>query len=311
MMLRPFEQLPFEAVPSAPIRPHPWWRLERLEARVAFNGAPRTMVYRKAGSGPPLLLVHGFMTTGYSWRYAIEPLAERWTVYAPDLIGCGESEHPRGSYAPEHVADSIGSFVRAVGIEGCAAIGNSMGGYLCMHLALRDPSVLSSLVNLHSPGLVTPRMRALRVALDVVPGWRNALRWVVQRDAERWVHRNVHYYDERLKSREEHRVYGGPLETRAGFDGFASMLDETLDARAMERFERALRERGAFPIPLCLVYAKRDPMVPPEVGERLAAIVRGAALVWMDEASHFAHVDATDRFVAIAERFFATEASGR
>lgn len=303
MTLRPFEQLAFDDVSQEPIRPHAWWRLERREVAVAFNGAQSTVVYRKAGSGPPLLLVHGFMTTGYSWRYAIEHLSKRWTVYAPDLVGCGESEKPRGSYAPEHVADSIGAFVRAVNIEGCATIGNSMGGYLCMHLALRDAQALGSLVNLHSPGVATGRMRALRWALDVVPGWKRVLRRVVQHDAQRWVHRNVHYFDERLKSREEHRVYGAPLETREGFDGFVSMLDETLDVRAMVRFERALRERGTFPIPLCLVYARRDPMVPPVVGERLASLVRGAKLLWMDDASHFAHVDATERFVPIAEEF--------
>jgi pimeloyl-ACP methyl ester carboxylesterase len=302
MTLEPFEQLPFDAVPSLPSRPHPWWSLDRLEARATFNGAPRKVVYRKAGSGP-LLLVHGFMTTGYSWRYAIGSLAERWTVYAPDLIGCGESEKPRGSYSPESMADMIGSFARAVGVEGCAAIGNSMGGYLCMHLALRDPRALSSLVNLHSPGVATARMRALRWALDFVPGWRRALRWAVQRDVHRWVHRNVHYYDERLKSREEHRVYGAPLATEDGFEGFASMLDETLDVRAMARFERALGASGRFPIPLLLVYARRDPMVPPAVGERLAKLLPDARLQWMDEASHFAHVDATERFLPLAESF--------
>ena len=88
------------------------------------------------------------------------------------------------------------------------------------------------------------------------------------------------------------------------------MLDETLDVRAMDRFERALRERAAFPIPLLLAYAREDPMVPPVVGERLAALVRDATLCWLDDASHFAHVDAADRFVPLAERFL-RESAGR
>ena len=66
----------------------------------------------------------------------------------------------------------------------------------------------------------------------------------------------------------------------------------------MRAFERALRALdGRFPIPLRLVYARRDPMVPPSVGKRLARLLPSAEMVWLDRASHFAHVDATEPFV--------------
>lgn len=309
-MSAPFQQLAFADVPDAPRVPHGFFdaRTMRVVVRTRHFGEVGVHL-RVHGSGPPLLLVHGFMTTGYSWRYAMRALGERFTLYIPDLVGCGRSDKPDVAYTPDAVAEFLGALIDALSLRGAPAIGNSLGGYLCMRLALRDPSALSRLVNLHSPGLPTARMWALRTALDLVPGWRRALGWAVRRDPERWVHRNVHYYDETLKSREEHREYAAGLSTPAGLQAFTRMLDETLDARAMAGFERQLRAIDRFPVPLMLVYAREDPMVPPAIGHRLHALTPGAELVWLDRASHFAHVDAADRFVETVLPFLTKPAS--
>ena len=58
-------------------------------------------------------------------------------------------------------------------------------------------------------------------------------------------------------------------------------------------------------MPLLLLYAERDPMVPPRFGDVFAGLIPGAKLVWLREASHFAHVDATDRFLAPVDEFLA------
>ncbi len=254
----------------------------------------RVRVY---GKGPPLLLVHGFMTSSYSFRYVLEPLGARFTCFVPDLVGAGRSDKPDASYLPDHLATSIGELLSALGIRGAPAIGNSLGGYLMMRLALRDPGATSRLVNLHSPGLPTARMRALSAALTVVGDVEPILRWLVWRSPERWVHRNVHYFDETLKSREEHAEYAAPLRTPEGIRAFARMLTETLDVAEMASFERELAARRRFPIPLSLVYAARDPMVPPSVGDRFRALLPDARFTRLEDASHFAHVDASDRFV--------------
>lgn len=297
--LAPFQQLPFRDVPVRPRLAHGYFetRIETVEVETPALGRVRTHV-RVHGEGPPLLLVHGFMTTSYSWRYALRPLGERFTLYMPDLAGCGRSDKPDRPYTPEALAGFLGALLEKLSLRGIPAIGNSLGGYLCMQLALADEGALSRLVNLHSPGLPTARMRALRTALDILPGWKRAVGFAVQHDPERWVHRNVHYFDESLKSREEHEEYGAPLATPEGLSAFLRMLDETVDVRAMARFEARLRSLARFPIPLQLVYARRDPMVPPAVGERLHALLPGSELIWLDDASHFAHVDATERFVS-------------
>jgi pimeloyl-ACP methyl ester carboxylesterase len=299
----PFRQLPFDEVPDAPRVPHRWADAVRSDLAITTPelGSTRIAVHSYGpATAPPLVLVHGLMTAGYSFRYLLALLGARYRLVIPDLPGAGESDHPDVYLGPDVLARAIIATVDALGMRGARVIGNSMGGYLCMRAALLDPGAIGRLVNLHSPGVPTARMRALRWALRVLPA-----RWLVdrmvRRDPERWVHRNVHYFDESLKSREEHRIYAAPLATPAGRRAFYRHLHDALDAREMARFARALRATP-FPIPLLLVYAERDPMVPPAVGERLHALVPSARFVRLADASHFAHVDAAERFVeAIGE----------
>ncbi len=306
MTLAPFQQMRFEDLPAEPRIAHPFFSLrdERVRVRSAHFGDV-TLSVRRMGSGPPLVLVHGLMTSSYSFRYVLEPLAKTYEVIVFDLPGAGRSEAPDVPYDAESMADLIGETMDELGVKGARVIGNSMGGYLCMWLALRRPDVMSRLVNLHSPGMATPRMDALEAALGWIPGAPRIVDALVRRDPERWAFRNVHYYDESLKSREEAREYAAPLRTVEGRKAFTRYLRETLRASTMRRFERALRAARPFPVPLLLVYARHDPMVPPSVGARLAACVPDARLVWLERGSHFAHVDAPDAFLETALPFLA------
>lgn len=251
-----------------------------------------TVHYREMGAGPPLLLVHGLMTTSYSWRYVFASLAQNRRVIALDLVGCGRTDKPAGRYGPREVAAFIAEFSAALGIRGCDVVGNSMGGYLCMVLALDDPGAMRRLVNIHSPGVPMARLFALRAAM-ALPGSSRLLHALINVDARYWVHKNVHYWDEAVKSLEEAHEYGDPLRLPEGSAALAAYLRDTLDPRHMRSFVRRL-QRERFGVPLSLIYAKRDPMVPPWVGERLAALVPDAELLWLDDCSHFAHVDRPD-----------------
>jgi pimeloyl-ACP methyl ester carboxylesterase len=295
----PFRRGRFEDLPERPRRPHPYFdaRSERVQVTTAALGTLAAQV-RVAGSGPPLLLVHGLMTSSYSWRYVLEPLGKRFTVYAPDLPGAGSSE-PAPSYAPQACADWIGALQRALGIRGCRVIGNSMGGYLCMRLALSDPGALDRLVNVHSPGVPEARLVLLRAAL-ALPGARAVLEGRVQRDPLRWAHANVHYFDESLKSLEEAHAYGDPLASGAGFAAFFGYLRDTMGIGPIREFQATLQDRKArglpFPVPLVHLYARKDPMVPSRFGPVLADRT-ASPLVWIEDASHFMHVDAVERFL--------------
>lgn len=299
---RAFHQLPFEEVPERPTVPHRWAETTREDITIEHAGLPPTRIAVRAyGSGPPLVLVHGLMTAGYSFRYVLELLGAHYRLLIPDLPGAGHSDHPDVYLGPDVLARSIIATIDALGVRGARVIGNSMGGYLCMRAALIDPGAIGRLVNLHSPGVPTARMHALYWALRVLPaGW--LVDRLVRRNPEKWVHENVHYFDESLKSREEHREYARPLATREGRRTFYRHLKDSLSVREMKQFVKHLRARP-FPVPLLLVYAKQDPMVPPIVGDKLHALVPQAEMIRLDDASHFAHVDAAPRFCAAIEPF--------
>ena len=305
----PFRQGRFEDLPALPRLPHGYFqtKAEEIAVETPALGRIRTHV-RVHGSGPPLLLVHGLMTTSYSWRYALGPLGERFTCYAPDLPGAGRTECANDrAYHPEALAQWLGALQRALGIRGERVIGNSMGGYLCLRLALSDPDAISRLVCAHAPGVPEARLVALGAAL-AIPGARSVLSHVIRRNPLRWAHANVHYWDESLKSIEEAHEYGDPLATRDGATAFIKYLGETMALEPIKEFQRALLDRRArsepFPVKTLLLYARRDPMVPPRFGTVFAERL-GAPIVWLDEGSHFAHVDALDRFLPPVLAFLA------
>lgn len=305
---QPFEQIPYDELPEKPRRSHAYDETAagRVQVATAAFGSVNTH-YRVYGSGPPLLLVHGLMTSSYSWRYVFEPLGEQFTLYAPDLPGTGETDKVvDAEYTPRNLAEWIGAFQRVVEIRGCPVVGNSLGGYICMWLALREPDAISRLVNVHSPGIPTARLKLLRT-LAGLPGLPRLVAWLARRNPNKWAHERVHYYDESLKSKEESRAYGKPISSKEGSQAFVKYLTETLDTRLMREFVDELEHRRneglEFPVPLLLLYAERDPMIPPEIGVQLAELCPSAEYETIADASHFAHIDAPERFVEAISPF--------
>lgn len=300
--MKPFQQLAFDAVPAVPNRPHGYFDVPHRSIEVDSKPfGPVRIHVREAGDGEPLLLIHGLMTTSYSWRYVIEPLAQRFRVIAPDLVGCGASDKPVVDYSVENVARFVAELQEALGVRGCRVVGNSMGGYVCMRLAQQDPAAMSKLVNIHSPGLPMFRLHALKTAL-ALPGSEVLFHWLIRRDPLRWAHTRVHYWDESVKSLEEAHAYGDPLAKEDGRTALSRYLRDTMAPAGIERFVAELR-RQPFPVPLRLIYARRDPMVPPEVGTGLHALVPEAELIWLDRCSHFAHVDRPEKLVELIAEF--------
>lgn len=315
--MRPFEQGRFEDLPLRPRVPHPYFETEAIEVSLRWgerSGTRARAHVRRYGKGPPLLLIHGLMTSSYSWRYVLAALGERFTCYAPDLPGNGASDACVGvSYDPSSLVAWIAALQEALGITGAPCIANSMGGYLALTAAL-DGVPFGSLVQVHGPGVPEARIMVMHAAF-AVPGAHALFHALVARDPERWCHRNVHYFDESLKSLEEARQYAEPLRTDAGRRALGKYLTETLSTgpmRALQAKLTARRDRGEpFPCPLLLVYARRDPMVPPRFGKVYAERIPSARIVWLDESSHFPHVDAPDRFLAPVLEFLEEHGAAR
>ena len=92
--------------------------------------------YLRAGSGPPLLLLHGLMGYSWSWRFNMQALGEHFTVYAPDFPGCGFSQ--RADSLPGSLqsdAEALLKFMDQLGIGEFDLFGSSRGGGVSIMLA--------------------------------------------------------------------------------------------------------------------------------------------------------------------------------
>ena len=93
------------------------------------------VVYRMAGSGPAVVLIHGMINSSRHWRAVAERLAADHTVIAPDLIGHGDSATPRGDYSIGAHATAIRDLLSAIAEcspDACVLLSYSCRGLLSL-----------------------------------------------------------------------------------------------------------------------------------------------------------------------------------
>src|SRR4051795_12091477 len=125
------------------------------------------VVYRIAGSGPAVVLVHGMVNSSRHWQAVASRLADRYTVIAPDLVGHGDSPTPRGDYSLGAHASVIRDLLSALGIERATMVGHSLGGGVAMVYFWQFPERVDRLALVSSGGLgpeVSPLLRTIAVA---------------------------------------------------------------------------------------------------------------------------------------------------
>lgn len=107
----------------------------------------RSVCYHRAGSGPPLLLIHGLLGGSFCWRFNISVLAEQFTAYAVDLPGCSESENSQSSnYGMVAQADYFTFLLKELGLKRVDIVGASWGGGVAQLFAAANPELVRSLV---------------------------------------------------------------------------------------------------------------------------------------------------------------------
>ena len=244
------------------------------------------IAYRRAGQGPPLVLLHGGLADSREWRRQLDGLAEEFTVVAWDAPGCGESSDPPAAWRLGDYADCLAGFIRALDLGRPHVGGLSWGGGLALELYRRHPQVPRSLVLASAyagwagslpPGVVAERLeRALGEAelppQQWVPGWLPGL----FSDAA-----PVELVEEALAMMLEVR----PAGMRPMLQGFA---------------EADLREvLPRIGVPTLLLYGDADRRSPPEVVARdLHAKIPGSRLVVLSGIGHQLDMEAPDRFNA-------------
>src|ERR671923_762504 len=120
------------------------------------------VVYRRAGEGPAVVLIHGMVNSSKHWESVAMQLADAYTVIAPDLIGHGDSAAVRGDYSLGAHACSIRDLLAVIGIDRATIVGHSLGGGVAMQFFYQFPQRTERLVLVSSGGLgheVSPLLR--------------------------------------------------------------------------------------------------------------------------------------------------------
>lgn len=240
--------------------------------------------YRRAGSGEPLVLVHGgFGFDSRSWGPQLDDLSDEFDVVAWDAPGCGGSDDPPGSFSMDDYADVLAGFIRALGLARPHVIGLSFGGALALALYARHPTLPRSLV-----------------LAGAYAGWAGSL---PAEEVERRIQR----------VRED--VTAAPSQWLPGFlpgmltaSAPPGMVEQTLslmsDIRPQANLTmlRAMANadlRGVLPdidVPTLVLHGELDARSPLAVGRELHERIPASELAVLPDVGHLSNVEAADAF---------------
>ena len=268
--------------------------------------------YLIAGSGPPVVLVHGITSSADTWADAMRGLARGHTVIAPDLLGHGASAKPRGDYSLGAYASGVRDLLAALGHDRVTIVGHSLGGGVAMQFAYQFPERTQRLVLVSSGGLGREVNLLLRAA--ALPGAELVLPFLVPS----WLGRAVSgagWAGERLGLRARPDV--GEVVR-----GFLSLNDAEARAAFLHTLRAVIDPGGqrvsghdrlylASNLPTLLVWGERDPIIPVAHAQAAHAAMPGSRLEVFDASGHFPHMDATVRFVEVLREFLDTTEPAR
>jgi pimeloyl-ACP methyl ester carboxylesterase len=246
--------------------------------------------YERAGQGPPLVLLHGYVGDGATtWRGQLEGLSDRFTVVAWDMPGAGMSSDPPESFGLEGYADCLAGFIGRLGLERPHVAGLSLGGALALELYRRRPGVPATLVLASAyagwggslPADVAAQRLRQALALSELSG-------------EEFVGTLLPTMFSEGTAPEAVAAFGASMRSfhPAGF-------------RAMARASAGnVREvLGRIEVPTLLVYGDQDVRAPLAVAEDLHAAIPGSRLVVLPGVGHACSIEAPDEFNRVVRDF--------
>jgi len=268
------------------------------ECRVTVDGVGWR--YQRAGSGPPLVLVHGLLGYSFSWRFAIPALARSAAVYAVDLPGAGFSDRPVDIDARlSSLGQQLLRFLDKLGIASCDLLATSHGGGVAIMAGASDPGRFRRLILVAPVNPWSARGKILSVLLSnplVAPIFAMAaprLRSVQEHYLRRL------YADPRRIPPGTLEGYTLPLRERGAFDhGIGILRSWNHDLKELESVLARISH-----IPTLLIWGDRDKAVDPATAERLQAYFRECDLVMLEGIGHLPYEEAPEEFNRVVTQF--------
>ena len=272
--------------------------------RVSIHG--HEVVYRSAGTGPALLLIHGIGGSSNVWREVMPALAERYTVIAPDLMGHGQSAGQAGDYSLGAFASNMRDLVRMLGVERVSAVGQSFGGGVALQLAYQHPECCERLVLVDSGGLGREVNWILR--LLTLPGSEYLLPVVAPsfaREIGNFLGRVLRGGGVRMDQVGEMWAAYASLTEPANRDAFVRTVRAVIDTGG-QSVSTADRLYLAELVPTLIVWGERDRIIPVSHAYAAHEAIPGSRLEIIEGVGHFPQVEAADRFLDILVDFIET-----
>ena len=279
---------------------------------LSVQAAGATFHVARLGSGPPLLLLHGWPEFWLTWEPVMQRLARQHTLIAPDLRGFGDSDKPAGPWGnKEHAADML-ALLAALGVDTAGVVGHDVGGGVMQAMARDAPDRITGLFffDFVYPG-IGPRLaqpdrlieiwyqsfHLLDVAPKLVGSSRAATQAYIGHFLRHWAYRKTAFDDVETQW-VDNFCKPGNLE-----GGFAYYKGAQAQRLAMVKGEAP--PLPPIAVPTCVRWAAHDPIFPSAWTDKLGDTFSDLDVAIMPDVGHFAHREAPDEAAAAIAAFFA------
>ena len=268
------------------------WRDPRLgEARELDLPQGKVRVF-EAGTGPPIVFVHGLLVNANLWRKVVATLSSDFRCVALDLpLGSHTLSMPEGAdLSPYALGDVIADSIEALGLDDVTLVGNDTGGALCQIVVTRRPERIGRLVltSCDYRDNFPPAMFAYFKPAAAIPGAMKALMAPMRLGAPRRLPFAFGWLVKRRIDRQAEDSYVLAVMTAPGVERDLKRVIKGLDKRyTLEAADKL----GSFHKPALIAWSREDKFFKPPDAERLAEDLPNARLEWIDDARTFASED--------------------
>lgn len=249
--------------------------------KVQIDG--QQIAYRVAGSGPPLVLLHGGLVDSRAWRREIAAFSDEFQVVAWDAPGCGQSSDPRPDASLDDYAATAAGLIDALELGPAHLLGHSFGGGLALAIYQRHSRLVRSLILVSAYAGWAGSLPAAEVEQRRQRAERNA-----QRPTQDWIDEFLAtLFDETTPPHLVEETRRIMLDTRP--EGMLPMLNAFAEADLTDVLDTVA-------VPTLLLYGDRDQRSPRPVAESLARSIPTCHLVFVSGVGHDVNVEAPEVF---------------
>ena len=267
--------------------------MERKEVRLRGG----TLAYHEAGSGSPLLFVHGVFANHLLWSKLVPLLSDRYRCVVPDWP-LGSHSIPFGTeLTPFGVADMIAELAGELGLEKPTLVGNDTGGALCQMAVVRHADLASRMVltNCDAYDKFPPQPFTYLVWVPRIPGAMTLLANSMRIRANRRLPIAYGWLSKRLDRQTEEAFVRPVIENKAVRSDIAGFLRNS-DKRDLMA---TAAEYGSIEIPVTLAWGEDDRAFKLSVAERLERDIPNAELHRIPDSYTFVPIDQPELLAAV------------